>query len=335
MSVIETTRKVIANTSKVDIMVITFSFAVSVTYIVSYIYWQQVGGVVGIILAATLFLVGQVIIAMRGTYSTYKKSITWERNTLPTLHVVRQSLESNLVLLSDSKSRENAYQDARYQYPNPTGEMYRDSFRWFLKSIAPSDFISKPGLNRALPLVSRLKNLRENILIPTRDLLRWGLIMNRLYEEGEPEDPSQLFGQSVLEMVSSLYLIECERFLSYLEHNSSILQMPKELAGENIIFADIQYRQTLEKKGGYIIIGNLKISAAADILINNLNSICGMGHDLTRQKTIPAFPAIRDGKSKSGEFCERYLTVAWYRSVLTHMGWNLVRPEDEQSALVS
>lgn len=322
-------REIIAQVDTFSKTLIGVSLLLALVYLLARGHSTFLSGSPGSIISVFLFLIGQIAIAVRSAQQRCRSVRDWRGDVLPTFAVVQKSLANNLVLLSGSESWRVAQCNPNARYPGPTGEWYRNGFRHFLRCIAPEDFGEAAEDEGEIPLVPRLRVLQTNVLVPMRDLVRWGLIIDRIYAESDCDRRQERLGLSVLELVLSLFTAESEQAIGRFLSGECIRVMPDDLSDEGVEFAGISYSPG---KGGrsFQFAATANISEAADRLLTILNDICRDGHDLTFINDIPDYPFCRNPAPHVRDFCKAYLTMAWYRSVLNYIGWSVVERLDRE-----
>ena len=267
---------------------------------------------------------GYVILAL----FRFNENNSWKKNVLPAFSVVQKSLANSLVLLSPSRTLKDAYELSYHTYKKCSDhKKVQEGFFNFLENVAPKDFEDGNHQKGEMPFGPRVEELIQKVLVPIRDLLRWGMVMDRLYVLRDSDRRKKRLGISLLELVVNLYVVECERVLEKIvDENIYYNVTPKELNCSNISFAEIGFAAG-EEDPFHFDTPNDKISEGAKRLIIILNEMSAKGIDLSQFASIPDYPYCKKNYEEKKEFIEIYLTLAWFRSVMDCMGWEIVTIE--------
>ena len=223
------------------------------------------------------FTFGYVILA----YNRFAENKSWRKNVLPAFIIVQKSLANSLVLLSPSRTLKDAYELSYHSYKKCSdNKKVQESFFDFLANIAPKDFEDGNHQKGEMPFGPRIEGLTQKVLVPIRDLLRWGMVMDRLYVLRDSDRKKERLGISLLELIVNLYVVECERVLEKIvDENIYYNVTPEELNCNNISFAEIEFAAGEEDPFRFDT-PNDKISEGAKRLIIILNEISAKGIDL-------------------------------------------------------
>lgn len=270
-------------------------------------------------IAFYLFTLGYVILA----FNQLVKNISWGKNILPTFSVFEKSLANCLVLFSTSKRLKDAYDDRDPSYKTKFQEFFND----FLENIAPDDFDDGNHKEGGMPYGPRLEGLTQKALVPIRDLLRWAMLMDRLYILRDSDRKKKRLWISLLELVVNLCLVECELMIKKIvDENVYFIIVPEELSYSNISFAEIGFFAGEKDPFHFVDISKDRKSKGAERLISIFNEMSASGIDLSQLTSIPDYPYCIDVNEGKKEFIEMYLTIAWFRSVIDCIGWDIVNP---------
>jgi len=296
------------------LIIIMLSIAGSV-YMIWKNHWELLTGNVW---PCYFFTLGYVILA----YRRFREYSSWKKNVLPTFSVFEKSLANCLVLFSTSKRLKDAYDDRDHSYKTKFQEFFND----FLENIAPDDFDDGNHKEGGMPYGPRLEGLTQKALVPIRDLLRWAMLMDRLYILRDSDRTKKRLWISLLELVVNLCLVECELILRKIEDEDiHLTAAPEELNYNNIAFARIGFALGEDDPFHFVAISKDKKSKGAQRLLNIFNEMSSGGIDLSQLTRIPDYPYCINVKEKK-EFVEMYLTIAWFRSVIDYIGWDIVNP---------
>lgn len=295
------------------LIIITLSIAGSV-YMIWKNHWQLLTGNVW---PCYFFTLGYVILA----YRRVREYSCWKKNVLPTFSVFEKSLANCLVLFSTSKRLKDAYDDRDPSYKTKFQEFFND----FLEKKAPDDFEDRNHQEGGMPYGTRLENLSQKALVPIRDLLRWAMLMDRLYVLRDSDRTKKRLRISLMELVVNLCLVECELMIKMIvDENIYYSVVPEELNYSNISFSEIAFFAEEEDPFHFVDISKEKKSKGAERLISIFNEMFASGIDLSKLTSIPDYPYCINVNEEKKEFIEMYLTIAWFRSVIDCIGWNIV-----------
>jgi hypothetical protein len=270
-------------------------------------------------IAFYLFTSGYVILA----FNQLAKNISWRNNILPTFSVFEKSLANCLVLFSTSKRLKEAFEDRDPSYKTKFQGFFND----FLEKKAPDDFEDGNHQEGGMPYGTRLENLSQKALVPIRDLLRWAMLMDRLYVLRDSDRKKKRLWISLMELVVNLCLVECELMIKMIvDENIYYSVVPEELNYSNISFAEIAFFAGEEDPFHFVDISKEKKSKGSERLISNFNEMSASGIDLSKLTSIPDYPYCINVNQEKKEFIEMYLTIAWFRSVIDCIGWDIVNP---------
>ena len=270
-------------------------------------------------IAFYLFTLGYVILA----FNQLVKNISWGKNILPTFSVFEKSLANCLVLFSTSKRLKDAYDDRDPSYKTKFQEFFND----FLENIAPDDFDDGNHKEGGMPYGPRLEGLTQKALVPIRDLLRWAMLMDRLYVLRDSDRTKKRLRISLMELVVNLCLVECELMIKMIvDENIYYSIVPEELNYSNISFAKIAFFAGEKDPFHFVDISKDRKSKGAERLISIFNEMSASGIDLSKLTSIPDYPYCINVNEEKKEFIEMYLTIAWLRSVIDCIGWDIVNP---------
>ena len=297
------------------LIIITLSIAGSVIMIWIN-HWQLLSGNA---LACYIFTLGYVFLA----YIRFKKYSSWKKNVLPTFSVFEKSLANCLVLFPTSKRLKEAFEDRDPSYKTK----FQEFFNEFLEEKAPDDFEDENHQEGGMPYGHRLEGLTQKALVPIRDLLRWAMLMDRLYALRDSDRTKKRLRISLMELVVNLCLVECELMIKMIvDENIYYSIVPEELNYSNISFAKIAFFAGEKDPFHFVDISKDRKSKGAERLISIFNEMSASGIDLSQLTSIPDYPYCIDVNEGKKEFIEMYLTIAWFRSVIDCIGWDIVNP---------
>lgn len=323
--------KLISEVNTLDKVVIAMFALFGILYLIARNYFDFIGGNIGSFISVVLFLLGQLFLALKSAYDRRTIIDNWEKHVFPAFSVVQKSLGHNLALLSGSDVLLKAHESSHFTYLSHTEGEFSSHFGVFLDRVAPMDFGNSVKTEGEMPFITRLRGLQKNVLIPIRDLIRWGLIMDRLYTDIDSERQEKRFAMALLELTVSLFLSESERAINKLLEQDCPHEMPRELKTQNVGFVKINYTYNESRNSQrFQFSSSTNVSAGAERLVKILNEILSGEYKLRFINKLPAFPFSKTAENRMKEFCDLYLTMAWYRSVLNHIGWTILEQLNEE-----
>ena len=196
--------------------------------------------------------------------------------------------------------------------------------RQLLERLAVEDFPSAPG--EVHPLKHRLLKLRGEIMEPMRELVRWGVTVERVYSAKDREEYcARTMLLAVLEMVLTHYLAEIDAILR------TASRWPT--AAPDAVKPDAVRFVVLEREGC-----DLRFSSRPYVVPPSANRVAralnSLGEPLVKLGLVDKIPGLpvsdrfhpgdEDFDRAERRFCTEYLSLVWHRTIVVLVGERLV-----------
>ncbi len=276
-----------------------------------------------VLIALMLFVIGQWVIVMRHAWQEVHHEQAWLEGAGLVLTAVQTSLNRHLVSVSRNSDLELVTEVEPTWFTEPE---YQERIRRLLDKLASEDFtLPDQTPHEPHPFKEGLVNLRDNIG-PMRDLVRWGLTVERVYSAKNLErysDRTMLL--AILEMVLTHYLTDMEEMLQRVDEWPSI--MPVAVQSTNVRFVSFKHEADkfrLVSRAYEIPQSAIRMARAFKKLDAPLQRLKLADRIPTLPVSASFQPGAQDEIGGDRSFCKDYLVLIWYRTVIVLLGEQLV-----------